>query len=209
MQARSQWSRFTLTALIVAVAAVFAAPAGAQAQGGEGTMGVQDPARPVRSGYVEANGVDYYYAIYGKGEPLLLLHGGLGQIEMFGPALPELAQDRQVIGVDLHGHGRTRLGGRDIDLVDIGDDLAVLLDRLGYRQVDAIGYSFGGGAALRLAVQHPEQGAPPGPGLDPVCAGRLLPGDAAAAGAGGRADGRGDEGHADVPLLRGGGAGPG
>lgn len=118
-------------------------------------MGVQDPARPVRSGYVEANGVDYYYAIYGKGEPLLLLHGGLGQIEMFGPALPELAQNRQVIGVDLHGHGRTQLGSRRIDLVEIGDDLAVLLDRLGHRQVDVVGYSFGGGAALRLAVQHP------------------------------------------------------
>jgi pimeloyl-ACP methyl ester carboxylesterase len=111
---------------------------------------------PSRQGYVAANGVDYYYAIYGQGEPLLLLHGGLGQIEMFGPNLTALAAERQVIGVDLHGHGRTRLGNRQIDLIDIGNDLAVVLEKLGYRQVDALGYSFGAGAAFRLAVQHPE-----------------------------------------------------
>jgi pimeloyl-ACP methyl ester carboxylesterase len=101
--------------------------------------------------------VSYYYAIYGEGEPLLLLHGGLGSIEMFGPVLPALAEGRQVIGVDLHGHGRTQLGDRPIDLIDIGDDLAVVLGELGHAQVDVLGYSFGGGAGLRLAVQHPER----------------------------------------------------
>jgi pimeloyl-ACP methyl ester carboxylesterase len=110
---------------------------------------------PVRSGYIEANGVNYYFAIYGQGQPLLLLHGGLGSIDMFGPVLPHLAESRQVIAVDLHGHGRTALGDRAINLIDIGDDLAVLLEELGYEQVDVLGYSFGGGAAFRLAVQHP------------------------------------------------------
>lgn len=66
---------------------------------------------PRDSGHVEAGGVSYYYAVYGEGEPLLLLHGGLGLIEMFGPNLAALAAERQVIGVDLHGHGRTPLGG--------------------------------------------------------------------------------------------------
>ena len=110
---------------------------------------------PTKTGHVNANGISYYYAIYGKGEPLLLLHGGLGQIEMFGPNLTALAAKHQVIGVDLQGHGRTRLGNRPIDLVNIADDLAVILDSLGYKQVDVMGYSFGGGAAFRLAVQHP------------------------------------------------------
>jgi pimeloyl-ACP methyl ester carboxylesterase len=76
---------------------------------------------------------------------------------MFGPVLPALSEHRQVIAVDLHGHGRTQLGERDIDLVDIGDDLAVILDELGYDEVDTLGYSFGGGAAFRLAVQHPDK----------------------------------------------------
>jgi pimeloyl-ACP methyl ester carboxylesterase len=113
--------------------------------------------KPDRSGHVTASGIKYYYEIRGTGEPLLLLHGGLGQIEMFGPLLATLAQKRQVIGVDLHGHGRTALGERDIDLIAMGDDMASILAKLGYTQVDAFGYSMGGGVAFRLAVQHPQK----------------------------------------------------
>ncbi len=109
-----------------------------------------------QSGYIEANGIDYYYQIHGEGEPLLLLHGGLGSFDMFDPILPALTRNRQVIGIDLHGHGRTELGDRPIDLVDIGDDLAIVLRELNYDVVDVMGYSFGGGAAVRLAIQHPE-----------------------------------------------------
>lgn len=107
------------------------------------------------SGYVEANGLKYYYEIRGTGEPLLLLHGGLGSVDMFGPLLTMLAQSRQVIGVDLHGHGRTPLGDREISLPDMGDDLASVLTKLGFNKTDVLGYSMGGGVALRLAVQHP------------------------------------------------------
>lgn len=115
------------------------------------------PATVVKSGRLPINGIDYYYEIRGQGEPLLLLHGGLGSTDMFGPVLPILAADRQVIGVDLHGHGRTTLGDRPIDPADIGDDMAALLEELGYDQVDVLGYSFGGGVAFRLAVQHPQR----------------------------------------------------
>ena len=108
-----------------------------------------------RSGYIEANGVNYYYEIRGSGEPLLLLHGGLGSIDMFGPLLPLFTEHRQVISVDLHGHGRTELGERRISLIDMGDDLAVLLAEFGYGKVDVLGYSMGAGVAFRLAVQHP------------------------------------------------------
>lgn len=107
------------------------------------------------SGYIEANGVNYYYEVHGQGEPLLLLHGGLGSIEMFLPGLPKFAEGRQVIAVELQGHGRTALGDRPISLEDIGDDMAVIVRQLGHDQVDAMGYSFGAGVAFRLAVQHP------------------------------------------------------
>lgn len=107
------------------------------------------------SGYVEANGLNYYYEIHGEGKPLLLLHGGLGSIDMFQPILPILTENRQVIGVDLHGHGRTELGDRSISYTDMGDDMAALLKELGYDQIDVMGYSMGGGVALRLAIQHP------------------------------------------------------
>jgi pimeloyl-ACP methyl ester carboxylesterase len=117
----------------------------------------QQPVSPDSSGYVPANGVNYWYEIHGKGEPLLLLHGGLFSTGMFGPTLTKLAETRRVIGVDLHGHGRTGLGARPkIDLADIGRDLAVVVEKLGLRQTDVMGYSFGGGAAMQLAFQHPE-----------------------------------------------------
>ena len=67
---------------------------------------------PSKTGHIEVHGVSYYYEIRGEGEPLLLLHGGLGTIEMFEPVLPILNAGRQTIAVDLHGHGRSTLGNR-------------------------------------------------------------------------------------------------
>jgi len=75
---------------------------------------------------------------------------------MFDPLLPILGENRQVIAVDLQGHGRTTLGNRPISLIDMGDDMAVILKQLGYKEVDVLGYSLGAGVGFRLAVQHPD-----------------------------------------------------
>src|SRR5437870_8254403 len=148
-------AHLALLAMFAGVAASFAAPTIVQAAQKKPTMQTATP-KPTKSGHAAVNGVNYYYAIYGTGEPLLLLHGGLGQIEMFGPNLTQLAQSRQVIGVDLQGHGRTPLGDREISLVDIGNDMAGVLKKIGYDKVDVLGYSMGGGVALQFAIQHPE-----------------------------------------------------
>src|SRR5436309_14367060 len=68
----------------------------------------------------------------------------------------KLAQSRQVIGVDLQGHGRTELGDREFSLVNMGKDMAGVLKKLGYDRVDVLGYSMGGGVAFQFAAQHQE-----------------------------------------------------
>jgi len=109
-----------------------------------------------KAGYAAANGLDYYYEISGEGEPILLLHGGLGSTDMFKPIMPAFTGHRQVIAVDLQGHGRTELRDRKFELADIGDDMATVLKSLGYDKVDVVGYSFGGGVGFQFAIQHPD-----------------------------------------------------
>ena len=106
--------------------------------------------------YAEVNGLHLYYEIYGSGEPLILLHGGVGTIEMFGDVLPSLAQHRQVIAVDLQAHGRTADIDRELRFELMAGDIAALIRHLGFAKADVMGYSLGGGVSLRTAIGYPE-----------------------------------------------------
>jgi|SRR5579859_815809 len=112
---------------------------------------------PPTAHYADVNGIRLYYEIHGSGQPLVLLHGGLGSIEMFGPVLSLLAASRQVIGVDLQAHGRTADVDRPMRFETMADDIAALIEHLGLEQADVMGYSLGGGVALRTAIQHPQR----------------------------------------------------
>lgn len=114
------------------------------------------PPESVVRGYAPLDGLRMYYEVHGAGPPLLLLHGGLGLTEMFGDLLPHLAANRQVILADLQGHGRTADRDRPLRLESMADDIAALIGHLGLAQVDLMGYSMGGGTALRTAIQHPD-----------------------------------------------------
>src|SRR5262245_57201441 len=70
-----------------------------------------------RTGHIDVNGLNYYYEIQGRGQPLLLLHGGLGSVDMFRPILPQLVKERQVIAVDLQGDRKsTRLNSSHLGI---------------------------------------------------------------------------------------------
>src|SRR6478609_12220672 len=93
--------------------------------------------------YADVNGINLYYETHGSGRPIILLHGGLGSGEMFGPLLPALAAGHHVIVPDLQGHGRTADMDRPIDVRLMGDDIAALIGHLGLGQPDVVGYSLG------------------------------------------------------------------
>src|SRR6266536_4582898 len=102
------------------------------------------------------NGIQLAYQTFGEGDPLILLHGGFGSVEMFGPNVDRFAEGRQVIGVDLQSHGRTPAVDRPMRFETMADDIAALIGALGLGTADVMGFSLGGGVALRTAIQHPD-----------------------------------------------------
>jgi pimeloyl-ACP methyl ester carboxylesterase len=110
-----------------------------------------------QTGYAPINGLQMYYEIHGSGEPLVLLHGAFGAIDLWGPILTTLAQNQQVIAVEFQGHGHTAdIIDRPLSYEQMADDVAALLDHLGIAQADVVGYSMGGTTGLQLAIRHPE-----------------------------------------------------
>lgn len=112
---------------------------------------------PVSSGYADVQGIKLYHEIYGQGDPLVLLHGGLMTIGEMATLLEPLAKTRQVIAVELQGHGRTADTDRPLSFETMGDDIAALLDQLGISKADIVGLSLGAAVGLRTAIQHPEK----------------------------------------------------
>jgi pimeloyl-ACP methyl ester carboxylesterase len=109
-----------------------------------------------RANLARVNGVELGYQVFGKGKPLVLLHGGFGSLEMFGPNVDLLAMNRQVVGVDLQSHGRSPAAKRPMRFESMADDIAALIRELGFERAAVMGFSLGGGVALRTAIQHPD-----------------------------------------------------
>jgi pimeloyl-ACP methyl ester carboxylesterase len=106
----------------------------------------------------KVNGIELGYQVFGEGNdnPVVLLHGGFGSVEMFGPNIELLAAGRQVIGVDLQSHGRSPAVERPMRFEAMADDIAELIGALGFDRAAIMGFSLGGGVALRTGLQHPE-----------------------------------------------------
>ncbi len=114
--------------------------------------------QPLTTGYAPVNGVELYWESRGSGgTALVVVHGGFGVTSMFGELLDQLAEQRQVIALELQGHGHTRDIDRPFSYEAFGDDIGGVIEHLDLGQADLLGYSLGGGASLRCAIQHPER----------------------------------------------------
>lgn len=105
--------------------------------------------------HITVNNLHFYFEVAGTGRPLVMLHGGLGSISEFGRLPALLVRQRQVIAIELHGHGRTSMPGHALSYSAMADDVAGVLCALGLGNADLLGFSLGGSIALRLALQHP------------------------------------------------------
>jgi pimeloyl-ACP methyl ester carboxylesterase len=113
--------------------------------------------KPTSTGFLKVNGIELWHEIYGEGQPLVLLHGGLMTIPEMAPLIEPLAKHRRVIALELQGHGRSPDTDRPLALKTCGDDVGAVIDALGLKQADVAGYSFGAEVALRAAIQHPNK----------------------------------------------------
>jgi pimeloyl-ACP methyl ester carboxylesterase len=99
-----------------------------------------------------------YYEVHGKGDPVVLLHGSFMTITNNWPDLiARLSPGRQVIAVEMQGHGRTADIDRAFTYDNLADDVAALLEHLAIPRADLVGYSLGGGVAMLAAIRHPEK----------------------------------------------------
>jgi pimeloyl-ACP methyl ester carboxylesterase len=112
---------------------------------------------PVETGMAPVNDIQMYYAVYGEGDPVLLIHGGVGHGDIWGFQIPALAADHKVIVADSRGHGRSTRSAQPFGYALMADDYLALLDHLGIEQTALVGWSDGGIIGLDIAIRHPER----------------------------------------------------
>ncbi|MFT3681047.1 MAG: alpha/beta hydrolase [Ferruginibacter sp.] len=114
--------------------------------------------RPYSSGYAPVNGIKVYYEVYGKGKPIVLLHGAFYTIEMnWAQLIPELSKTRKVIAIEMQGHGHSPYTDRKLDMVTLASDVEQVMNYLKVDSADIAGYSMGGSVAYQFAVQFPRR----------------------------------------------------
>jgi pimeloyl-ACP methyl ester carboxylesterase len=146
-------------ALVLVAAACHSTPKESQsALGAPRVVPASQTTTPAESGYADVNGLKLYYEVYGKGKPIVLLHGSFMNIPMnWAHAIPMLARSRQVIVAEMQGHGRTRDVPREFSYEAMADDVSGLLGHLKIASADVLGYSMGAGVAFQVAIRYPER----------------------------------------------------
>jgi pimeloyl-ACP methyl ester carboxylesterase len=108
-------------------------------------------------GSAEIAGAKIFYAVYGKGDPVVLLHGGLGNSDHFAFQLPALIDKFQVIAIDSRAQGRSTRGTAAITYDQLALDVVAVLDKLAIKRASVVGWSDGGEVALKLGIGFPDR----------------------------------------------------
>jgi pimeloyl-ACP methyl ester carboxylesterase len=111
----------------------------------------------VKSGYAPVNGIKIWYAVFGHGKPVLLLHGGLANSNYWGNQVPALAKKYEVIVLDSRGHGRSTRDDKPYGYDLMASDVIAVLDYLKIPKVALVGWSDGAILGLDIAIHHPER----------------------------------------------------
>jgi pimeloyl-ACP methyl ester carboxylesterase len=113
---------------------------------------------PNEEGFVENDGASIWFASYGSGPAVVLLHGGLGNSGNWGYQVPAfVASGRQVVVIDSRGHGRSTRDEKPYRYELMASDVLAVMDRLSLSNVKLVGWSDGACTALILADRHPER----------------------------------------------------
>lgn len=112
---------------------------------------------PAESGYAKVNGIEMYYATFGSGDPVLLIHGGLGHADIWASQVAELSKTHKVIIADSRGHGRSTRDAQPYGYDLMASDYLALLDFLKVDKTALVGWSDGGIIGIDIALHHPER----------------------------------------------------
>ncbi|MBB3593032.1 pimeloyl-ACP methyl ester carboxylesterase [Rhizobium sp. BK529] len=112
---------------------------------------------PKTSGMADVNDIKMYYAEYGEGDPILFIHGGLGNADVWGYQVADFAKDHLVIVADSRGHGRSTRSQQPFGYDLMTSDYVALLDYLKIGKVTLVGWSDGGIIGIDMAMKHPEK----------------------------------------------------
>ncbi|OWO91382.1 alpha/beta hydrolase [Rhizobium esperanzae] len=112
---------------------------------------------PKVSGMADVNDIKMYYAEYGEGDPILFIHGGLGNTGVWGHQIAEFARDHLVIVADSRGHGRSTRSQQPFGYDLMTSDYVALLDYLKIDKVTLVGWSDGGIIGIDMAMRYPEK----------------------------------------------------
>jgi pimeloyl-ACP methyl ester carboxylesterase len=112
---------------------------------------------PQESGRAAVNGVSIWYAVFGSGAPVVLLHGGLANSNYWGNEVPVLAGKYRVIVMDSRGHGRSTRDTQPYGYDLLASDVIGVMDHLGIGRAAIVGWSDGAIVGLDIAMNHPER----------------------------------------------------